>query len=186
MIKITSGKFKNRSLETIDKFVRPTSSLKREAFFSILDSYVLKNSINLYKKKIFLDLFAGIGTMGLESISRGISKAIFYENNNDVIRILKKNCNKLCKDDQYSIIKEDIENSRINEDFKNISIIYMDPPYLKHDVNKILNILQNKITKNSIIGVETSINDDFKIPNKLMLINKKKYGKTKISFLVLS
>ena len=51
MIKITGGELKNRKLETISNFVRPTSSLKREAFFSIIESYALRNSLNLIKKK---------------------------------------------------------------------------------------------------------------------------------------
>ena len=83
MIRITGGKFKKKKLISINNFVRPTSSLKREAFFSIIESYAIKNSINLYKNKIFLDLFAGIGTMGLESISRGMNEVIFFENNSE-------------------------------------------------------------------------------------------------------
>ncbi len=186
MIKITAGNFKNRSLETISKFVRPTSSLKRQAFFSTLDSFVLKNKINLYEKKNFLDLFAGIGTMGLEAISRGMNKAIFYENNTEVIKVLNKNCKKFCKSEQFNIIVEDINISNINEKFNDISIVYIDPPYLVYDINKLLCVLQNKVMKNCIIGIETSIKDNLIIPNKLKLIKNKKYGKTNISFLILS
>ena len=82
MIRITGGKFKQKKLASINDFVRPTSSLKREAFFSIIESYAIKNSIELYKNQIFLDLFAGIGTMGLEAISRGISEKTLEVLNN--------------------------------------------------------------------------------------------------------
>ncbi len=51
MIRITGGKFKQKKLASINDFVRPTSSLKREAFFSIIESYAIKNSIELYKNK---------------------------------------------------------------------------------------------------------------------------------------
>ena len=57
MIRITGGKFKRKKLASIDNFVRPTSSFKREAFFSIIESYGIKNSINLYENSVFLDLF---------------------------------------------------------------------------------------------------------------------------------
>ena len=97
MIRITGGKFKQKKLASINDFVRPTSSLKREAFFSIIESYAIKNSIELYKNKIFLDLFAGIGTMGLEAISRGMSEVIFFENNIEVLKILRKNSLSICK-----------------------------------------------------------------------------------------
>ena len=55
MIRITGGKFKQKKLASINDFVRPTSSLKREAFFSIIESYAIKNSIELYKNKILME-----------------------------------------------------------------------------------------------------------------------------------
>ena len=189
MIKITGGNFKRKKLDTISKFVRPTSSLKREAFFSVIESYGLKNSYNYFDKKVFLDLFAGIGTMGLEAISRGIEYVIFYENNKEVIKVLKKNCFKLCKKVKYKIIEEDLENLdnlNIETNFENISIIYIDPPYNKYNINNLLIVLQNKINKEAIIGVESGINDIFKVPDKLELIKQKKYGKTILNFLVLA
>ena len=186
MIRITGGKFKGKKLSSITNFVRPTSSLKREAFFSIIESYALRNSLNLIKNKTFLDLFAGIGTMGLEAISRGFKKAIFFENNQEVIKILNKNCENLCLNYQYNIIDQDILVSNFNLDFKNISVIYIDPPYLKYEIEKILIAIQDKVNRESIIAIETKIDDNFIIPTKMKLIINKKYGKTKINFLVLS
>ena len=110
MIKIIGGKFKKTNLEVPEDYVRPTSALKREAIFSILESYAHKNSINLYKNMAILDLYAGSGSVGLEAISRGISKGIFVEVKKEVIDILKKNCLKICKDNQFEIINQDVEN----------------------------------------------------------------------------
>ena len=186
MIKITGGKFKGKRLETINFYVRPTASLKREAIFSIIESYSLKKNIEFFKNKIFLDLFSGIGTMGLEGISRGIDKVIFYENNHKVLKVLINNCKLLCKKEEYIIFEEDVLESNINLDFNNISIIYIDPPYNKYNLNNLLNILETKINSETIIIVETSINDNFDISNKLNLIKRKQYGKTNLSFLVLS
>ena len=87
MLKIISGDFKGRKLEVPQNFVRPTSALKREAIFSIIESFAIKNSIELYNNKTVIDLFAGTGAIGLEAISRGMSKAFFYENNRQVIKI---------------------------------------------------------------------------------------------------
>ncbi len=186
MIRLTGGIYKRKKLFTISRFVRPTSSIKREAFFSIIESYGLKNNINFIDNKIFLDLFAGIGTMGLEAISRGMSEVIFYEYNKNVLEVLEKNCKKICSQKQYKIIKKDILKSSIELEFKNISIIYIDPPYTKYNINNLLKNLQDKINKKTIIGFESSINDNFQIPEKLKLITQKKYGKTHLSFFVLS
>ena len=56
MIRITGGKFKQKKLASINDFVRPTSSIKREAFFSIIESYAIKNSIELYKNIGFQEI----------------------------------------------------------------------------------------------------------------------------------
>ena len=186
MIRITGGKFKQKKLASINDFVRPTSSLKREAFFSVIESYAIKNSIELYKNKIFLDLFAGIGTMGLEAISRGMSEVIFFENNIEVINILRTNCLDICKNNQFKIYEEDLINSKLEIEFQNISVVYIDPPYAKYSLTKFLENLSNRIKDNTLIGLETSVKDDIVIPENLNLLQKKTYGKTIIYFLKLS
>ena len=186
MIRITGGKFKQKKLFSINDFVRPTSSLKREAFFSVIESYAIKNSIELYKNKIFLDLFAGIGTMGLEAISRGMSEVIFFENNVEVLKILRKNCLSICKNNQFKIYEEDLISSKLEIEFQNISVVYIDPPYAKYNLTKFLENLSNKIKDTTLIGLETSERDDIVIPKNLNLLQKKNYGKTIIYFLKLS
>ena len=49
MIKIIGGKYKGTLLEVPLEKVRPTSTMKREAIFSSLESYAYKNSLDLYK-----------------------------------------------------------------------------------------------------------------------------------------
>ncbi len=91
MIKIIGGIYKRSNLVVPTNNVRPTSAIKREAVFSIIESYAYKNSIDLYQNKAVLDIFAGSGSIGLEAISRGIKEAYFYENNPEVVKILKQN-----------------------------------------------------------------------------------------------
>ena len=77
MPNIIAGKYKRTKIEVPNKLVRPTSALKREAIFSILESYFMQNSIDIYKDKSIIDIFAGSGLIGLEAISRGIKKSYF-------------------------------------------------------------------------------------------------------------
>ena len=67
---------------------------KREAIYSILESYALKNSYDLYADKCFIDLFAGSGSLGLEAISRGSAFGYFFEIDNEVLNTLTFNCKK--------------------------------------------------------------------------------------------
>ena len=101
MPNIIGGKYKKTILDVPNKLVRPTYAFKREAIFSILESYAIKHSIEIYKKKSIIDIFAGSGLVGLEAISRGMDKAYFIENNDNVIKILEKNCQKICKKNEF-------------------------------------------------------------------------------------
>ena len=184
MPSIIGGKYKRTKIEVPSKLVRPTTALKREAIFSILESYALQNSIDIYKNKSIIDVFAGSGLIGLEAISRGMKKSYFIENNESVLKILKKNCNKICKKNEYEIIFEKAING-LNRVFEILpSIIFIDPPYRKEDINLILlKILENNIkSRNTIIIIETERKEQIVIPLGFSVFKEKIYGKTKLLF----
>ena len=151
MPNIIGGKYKKTTLDVPSKLVRPTSAFKREAIFSILESYAIKHSIEIYKNKSIIDIFAGSGLVGLEAISRGMEKAYFIENNDNVIKILEKNCQKICKKNEFEIITGNAINSLDEEFIIEPSIIFIDPPYKKENINLLLlKILKNKIKSKKI------------------------------------
>ena len=185
MPSIIGGKYKRTKIEIPNKLVRPTSALKREAIFSILESYSLQNSFDIYKNKSIIDVFAGTGLIGLEAISRGMKKSYFIEDNENVFKILKKNCNKICKNNECEVIFEKAING-INRIFEiKPSVIFIDPPYSKEDINLILlKILKNNIkSKDTVIIIETERKEHFVIPEDLIVLKEKIYGKTKLLFL---
>ena len=187
MIKIIGGRLKRSNLFVPNNLVRPTSAMKREAIFSILESYALKNSIDLYNKKSAIDLFAGSGSLGIEAISRGISKVFFYENNSKVLDTLETNCKKIIKKKNYQIIKADIMRVTIRKNELPVSLIFIDPPYKKYDIEFILeNIVNNNILESySIIILETEKNEVVKLNKSLKIFKKKTFGKTLLSFIKL-
>ena len=170
------------------KNVRPTSTIKRGAVFSIIESYSYKNSFDLYQNKAVLDIFAGSGSIGLEAISRGMKEAYFYENDYEVLKILKQNCIKICKDNRYEIIENDVMIVPPKKPSLPISLIYIDPPYHEYDISELLLqlIKRDMIEKNTIIIVETHIDDNFKVIEKLKVFKKKSYRKTLLYFVRLS
>jgi 16S rRNA (guanine966-N2)-methyltransferase len=186
MPNIIGGKYKKVKLLVPDSLVRPTSSLKREAIFSIVESYSIKHSIEIYKNKSIIDIFAGSGLIGLEAISRGMKMSYFIENNNNVAKILDNNCKKICKNKEYEIIFDQAING-LDRVFKiEPSIIFIDPPYKKENINLILlKILKNKIkSKNTFIIIESGKMEEILVPKTLTLLKEKIYGKTKILFLI--
>ena len=93
-MRIIGGFFKGRKIfDAVDKSTRPLKDMVRESIFNILD-HSKNEGINFKKSKI-LDLFSGTGSFGLECVSRGASKVIFFENYKKSYKILIKNINKL-------------------------------------------------------------------------------------------
>ena len=75
-------------------------------------NYIPRKSImeilHPFEGKKVLDLFAGVGTLGIESISRGAKSVVFVENNFKAIKVLKKNIDILDMRDNFSIINSDV------------------------------------------------------------------------------
>ena len=188
MINIISGKNKRAKILVPQKDVRPTSSLKRGAIFSILESHAIKNSYNLYKDKCFIDLFAGSGAVGLEALSRGAKICFFYENNTNVLEILKKNCKKISSNNNFKIINQDINNSELHETKVEISTIFIDPPYEIIRFDQILEKIKNlsDLNDRSLIVIESHKKTILKNIKGYQVFIEKIFGKTKISFLQLN
>ena len=185
MPNIIGGKYKKTTLDVPSKLVRPTSAFKREAIFSILESYSIKHSIEIYKNKSIIDIFAGSRSVGLEAISRGMKKSYFIENNNDTIKILEKNCQKICKKNEFEIITGNAIDCLDEKFIIKPSIIFIDPPYKKENINLLLlKILKNKIkSEKTFVIIETSKEEKITIPEGFNFFKEKVYGKTKILFL---
>ena len=71
-IRIVAGTLRGRKIScVVHEGMRPTPQMVREAFFSILG--------NAVPGRVFYDVFAGTGIVGLEAISRGASSARLIE-----------------------------------------------------------------------------------------------------------
>ena len=83
-MRVISGKFKGKKILTPkDKTTRPLKDLTKESIFNII-THSNKFNIQLQNSNV-LDLFSGVGSFGLECLSRGSSYVIFVENYKEVI-----------------------------------------------------------------------------------------------------
>ena len=96
-MRIIGGKFSGRKiLDPLDQNTRPLKDLVRGSIFNILEHSKLQKVI--LKDSNILDLFSGVGSFGIECISRGASSVIFFENHKNSLNVLRKNIELLnCK-----------------------------------------------------------------------------------------
>ena len=144
-MRIISGNLKGKKiLEPKDLNTRPLKDLTKESIFNIL---IHSNKFNVkLENSNVLDLFSGVGSFGLECLSRGSSNLTFVENYNNVLPVLRKNILNLNYEDNSLIIEKDIINVLDFKTFKSqFDIIFMDPPYKEKNLYKILtNIIEEK------------------------------------------
>jgi 16S rRNA (guanine966-N2)-methyltransferase len=93
-MRIISGSLKGKSINFLkNSTTRPLKDAVRENIFNVLKHSNLINGI--VENANILDLYSGIGSFGLECISRGAKKVTFVEYDKDAANILNENLIKL-------------------------------------------------------------------------------------------
>ena len=185
-MRIISGNFKGRKLLTPNDIrTRPLKDLTKESIFNILKH---SNKFNVeIKNSLILDLFAGVGSFGIECLSNEAKYVTFVENYNGVLPILKKNLSNLKLDKKYEVIEQNIfiglKLTKINYD-----IIFLDPPYKDKNISELIDKIFkiNLLNKNGIIITHRSKNIKEEYSKNFRILEEKTYGISKILFANLS
>ena len=183
-MRIISGKFKGKKiLEPTDLNTRPLKDLTKESIFNIIN-HTKKFKIDLENANI-LDMFSGVGSFGIECLSRGVQEVVFVENYQGVIPILKKNLLNLKSVDNYKIIEKDIYNNNkiitLNIQF---DIIFLDPPFKDKNLSIIFRKIKNEnlLKENGIIILHRHKDEKDIFLEDFNIIEEKKYGISRIFF----
>lgn len=122
-MRIIAGEFKGRRLK-VPKWdgLRPTSDKLRETLFNLLAPRTAGATV--------LDVFAGTGAVGLESLSRGASHVVFVEQDRRAADLIHANAALCGADNRCAIIRDRAERAlqRAIADAP-FDIIVLDPPY---------------------------------------------------------
>jgi 16S rRNA (guanine966-N2)-methyltransferase len=184
-MRIISGALKGRPIKFLKNTnTRPLKNNVRENIFNIL-SHSKKVKVNISNSNI-LDLYSGIGSFGIECVSRGAKKVTFIEQDLLATKSLKENLIKLSIIDStkvYFCKIEEILNKNINDKF---DVIFFDPPFKDSSFLENLKTIKKKKLFNTnhilIIHREHKSKDDL---NELLeIIEIKIYGRSKILFAV--
>lgn len=173
-VRIVGGEWRGRQLEFVDvDGLRPTKDALRETLFNWLAFDI--NNIEV------LDLFAGTGALGFESISRGARKATLIERNNTAVMMLQKSQQLLGEKaiSSVQIINQDAL-SFLNNANTNCTpdLIWLDPPFSDNLLQPCIDLLQQQHWLNSspLLYVEMPKREQISIPTNWSLLKQKKMG----------
>ena len=182
-MRIISGKLKGKSISFIRSAItRPLKDSVKENIFNIIAHSNLLD-INLNKSNI-LDLYSGVGSFGLECLSRGADNVVFIEKDKIAASTLNINLKTLSIKEKAKVLNEKIIDFLNKKQFEKFDIFFFDPPFAdKNFIEELKLIKKKKIYKNNhivIIHRERKSSDNFKkIINPIII---KKYGRSKIIF----
>ena len=183
-MRIIGGNLRGKKiLNPTDKSTRPLKDMVRESIFNII-KHSKNEYVELNNAKI-LDLFSGTGSFGIECLSRGAKKVIFFENYINSIKILKKNLDLLNLNKYAIIIEKDAYNfSQSQDNLLKFDLIFLDPPFKYNKLNQLIEkIKKMKITsKKTLIVIHRNKKISENISKNLIISKEKNYGLSKIIF----
>ena len=176
-MRIIAGEFKGRRLKSpADYSIRPTSDKVKEAVFSIIYPFITDDSVAM-------DVFAGSGSLGLEAISRGVSKVYFSDASRESLRLVKDNIN-ICSAEDRSILLSGDFRSNIARVKEKIDFFFIDPPYADGYILPALDAILDSgcLAEDGMIICEYDTHDEPPEEYRsLAAVRIKRYGKTGIT-----
>ena len=168
MASVLSGKYKGRKFFSgKDPKIRPTQGRVKKSAMQILEPF---------EDLTVLDLYGGLGTLGIEALSRGAKSVTFVEKYYSSLKYLKKNINQICPTENIQIVQEDVI-SFLNTNDEKFDVILADPPYKRVEILKLHALVKSNLTESGKYFIEmkrTEIDDsDVRIVS---------YGNTQVVF----
>ena len=124
MLKILGGEFRSRILESPPNAdtTRPITARVKESVFNLLRGW--------FDDATVLDLFAGVGTIGLEAVSRGATDVVMVEQDRRISSILRFNVEELGCGDRATVVQADAFGpAALAQAPRECDIVFLDPPY---------------------------------------------------------
>ena len=143
-MRVVAGKYSGKRLySSKGRKTRPTTDRAKETLFNLLENSIKIN----FKDQNVLDIFAGSGALGIESLSRGANFCTFIDDSNIAYNNILKNINSLKIESRCTLIKTDILRipKFIKDTSNKIDIVFADPPYKKINlIVEAIKVLSNK------------------------------------------
>ncbi len=179
-MRIIGGEVKGRILSFPSRSKeRPTSDFLRETLFNLLGSL---------QGKIFLDLFAGSGSVGLEAASRGAQEVYLIEKNKNLVEVIKNNIQTCSLEQKCRVIGADVTVG-LRDLFKKkyeVDIVFADPPYNRNLAGTTLKSLNKYriLREDGVVVIQHSTKENCSelLDENIYQIKQRKYGENILTF----
>ena len=154
---------------------RPTSDYLREVLFNLLAQQV--------EDRIFLDLYAGTGAVGIEALSRGAAGAVFVEHNRLTLAMLHRNLETSGFRDRAEVVPMEVLRflRRAAYGSRRFDLIFLDPPYQHIDAEAAIGLIASTelLAPSGMAILERSAKTiPVQVPAGLALIREVRHGAT--------
>ena len=180
-LRIIAGEARGRTLVAPKGMdTRPTLDRVRESLFNILRPYLLD--------AVVLDLFAGSGALGFESLSRGARQAVFADHARAAQEAVLRNMETLRMGDRARLLKRDWRAAlrQLQAERLRFDLVFLDPPYQMEQAGEMLVALRqgSLLHGDSLVVYEHALDNP---PDTALweVADMRKYGDTAITFLAL-
>jgi 16S rRNA (guanine966-N2)-methyltransferase len=168
---------------------RPIIDRVKESVFDVLYKY------DLPEGRIVADVFAGVGSLGLEALSRGARFVTFVENDRKVASILDRNIEKCDFAANSRVVKGNAFKigAPVGLDGEKYDLVFVDPPYAmsramseKSPLGELLALLCEQVESDGIVVVRTEryveLLDEY---GQLGIIDRREWGTMAVTILQL-
>ena len=121
-LRVVGGRYRGRRLMSLAGMAtRPMLGRLRQRMFDILQGRV--------EGRVFADLYAGTGAVGIEALSRGARRAVFVDDSARAVRVIRKNLELLGLSAQANVCQGTVRRviGRLHAD-----LWFLGPPYEAH------------------------------------------------------
>ena len=169
---------------------RPITDRVKESLFNVLYNYGLPDGAAV------ADLFCGVGSLGLEALSRGAEFVTFIERQPKVIVILKRNIEKAGFVKDCKVIRADAfkAGAPVDCERQRYKLVFVDPPYadtsdvgVGSPLGRLLGLLQEQVANDGLVvvrtGHRTTLADRY---GRFGVIERRRWGTMVVAFLQLT
>ena len=176
MIRITGGEAKGRKIKSPPgRKTRPILASIRKVLFDTLGERVVMSR--------FLDVFGGVGTVGIEALSRGASHVVFVEKDPKMVSLIKENLELLGYSQKAVVLRLDAFRTKALYSYSPFDVIFLGPPYGLKGIERLPSLYLPFLSDHGTLVIQHHHKTKFDFPADVV-VKEKRIGENQLTFVM--